>query len=233
MLGFRTTIAALGIVLLSGCGGGTTANDSAPLGNAGAGDNVAGTAASWPASLKVVGEGFPAKGDPCRMIGETAATVDFLDDSATLAGCPKPEQAAALGGKVVATVDGITLVSVPAGNTMAPTPGDGDGQGDSKVAGTDYNATAEIPCTGIKGAGPTCKAGVTRSPDGIAIDIPLPGGTTRTLLFDAKGSFVTHRSAEADGSAALSSKGKREGDWQVIKVGPETYRVPDAFVVGD
>ncbi|GAA4013093.1 hypothetical protein GCM10022280_09020 [Sphingomonas swuensis] len=124
----------------------------------------------------------------------------------------------------------IILVSVPRKPVFAG--GDGDGQGDSKVAGTNYNATADIPCTGIKGAGPTCKAGAIRARDQIAIEVTIPSGT-RTLLFDGKGEFVTHSSSQADGSAALRSRGKRDGDWQVISVGSETYRVPDVLVMGD
>jgi hypothetical protein len=52
-------------------------------------------------------------------------------------------------------------------------------------------------------------------------------------LFDGKGKFVTHGSSEADGSAALSSSSRREGDWTVVNVGKEQYRIPDAFIIGD
>lgn len=76
-------------------------------------DPASPAAAQWPASLRVVGDGFPKPGDPCRVIGESDATSNFLDDSATLAGCLSVEDAAKLGGKVVGTVDGVTLVSVP------------------------------------------------------------------------------------------------------------------------
>jgi hypothetical protein len=81
----------------------------------------------WPASLTVVGDGFPNPGDKCRRIGESAATIDFLDHTATLAGCLSAEDAAKLGGRVVATVDGVTLVSIPDSTAM---PGDGGGQSD-------------------------------------------------------------------------------------------------------
>lgn len=67
----------------------------------------------WPASLRPFGDGFPNPGDPCRRIGETDATNQFLDHTAALVGCHSPEDAAKLGGSVVATIDGITLVSIP------------------------------------------------------------------------------------------------------------------------
>jgi hypothetical protein len=69
--------------------------------------------AEWPASLPVFGEGFPNPGDPCRNVGESAATMNFLDHTAWLVGCQSADDAAKLGGTVVATADGITLVSVP------------------------------------------------------------------------------------------------------------------------
>jgi len=212
MRGDGRTVAALAAVLaIAGCG-------QAPAADA------------WPDSLKVVGDGYPKAGDPCRRIGESAATADYLDDSADLAGCRDTAAAAKLGGKTLATIDGVTLVSVP----RAPaTPGDGDGQGDALVPGTAYNATADIPCSGTGDARTTCKAGVTRQPDLIAVEIKLANGLPRALLFDGTGKFVTISSSEADGSAAFDVSSKREGDWTIITAGPETYRVPDAFVKGD
>lgn len=182
----------------------------------------------WPASLKVVGDGYPKSGDRCRRIGESAATVDLLDDRADLAGCRDAKDAAALGGKVVATVDGVTLVSVPRAAS-----GDGDGQGDALVAGTKYNAVAEIPCSGVGDARTSCRAGVTRGAEQIAIDLTLANGGLRTLLFDGQGVFVTVSQSEADGSAAYTVSSRRDGDWTEIRMGPETYRVPDGFVRGD
>jgi hypothetical protein len=46
-------------------------------------------------------------------VGESAATINFLDHTAWLVGCLSVDDAAKLGGNVVATVDGVTLVSVP------------------------------------------------------------------------------------------------------------------------
>jgi NAD(P)-dependent dehydrogenase (short-subunit alcohol dehydrogenase family) len=64
------------------------------------------SAFAWPASLVVVGDGFPQSGDACRRIGESAATVDWLDNSASLAGCPSADAAAGVfraqgGGRAI------------------------------------------------------------------------------------------------------------------------------------
>jgi len=77
--------------------------------------NPAGPApeATWPASLMVFGDGFPNPGDACRRIGESQATMNYLDHTATLAGCLSAADAARLGGRIVGTVDGVTLVSIP------------------------------------------------------------------------------------------------------------------------
>lgn len=194
--------------------------------------NAAAAASAWPASLVVVGDGFPNPGDPCRRIGESAATANFLDDSAALAGCLSADDAAALGGTVVATVDGVTLVSVPG---RAAVPGDGDGQGDAKVAGTPYHATAQVRCAGYRGAAEgMCEAGVVRGTEtGTYVEVALPDGRTRTIFFNADGSFLSFSTAEADGTAAMPIASSREGDTTVATIGSERYEIPDAFVRGD
>lgn len=75
--------------------------------------DAAATPMEWPSSLHVFGDGFPNAGDPCRRVGESEATNNFLDHTAALVGCQAVSDAEKLGGKIVATVDGITLVSVP------------------------------------------------------------------------------------------------------------------------
>jgi hypothetical protein len=69
---------------------------------------------AWPASLKVMGGGFPSPGDACRRIGESQATLNYLDHTAMLVGCLSAADAARLGGRIVGTVDDVTLVSIPA-----------------------------------------------------------------------------------------------------------------------
>jgi hypothetical protein len=216
-------IAASGMmmVLVAGCGGGAPTASETP----------AAAEFAWPASLTVVGDGYPGPGAPCRRIGESAATIDFLDDSAALVGCPSAEEAARLGGKVLTTIDGVTLVSVP--ESMNGTPGDGDSQGDAKVAGTDYNATAQVPCAGYKGAAAgMCDAGVIRTADGITVEVMLADGTKRAIFFNPDGSFLSFSTAEADGTAAMAISSQKKGDITLAKLGKETYEIPDAFVTG-
>ena len=115
------------------------------------------SAKAIPASLAPFGTGYPAAGDACRRLGESPATSNWLDDSAVLAGCPDDASAKALGGTIVATVEGVRIVSVPM-PTARPAPAADEG-GDALVSGTDYNATSEIPCSadGSTSAG-SCKA---------------------------------------------------------------------------
>ena len=220
-------LAVVAAVAVSGCQK-APETTSAPAGDAAA---TAATQATWPASLNVFGDGFPNPGDPCRRVGESAATINFLDHTATLAGCLSPDDAAKLGGTVVATIDGVTLVSVPSAAAM---PGEGDGQGDALVAGTKYHATAQIPCSGYKGAAAgMCDAGVVRGTEtGTYVEVTLPDGVQRTLFFNADGSFLSFSTAEADGTAAMVSGSMRKGDTTIATLGSERYEIPDAFVKG-
>lgn len=53
------------------------------------------------------------------------------------------------------------------------------------------------------------------------------------MLFDGNGKFVTVATAEADGSAGYRITASREADWTLVRAGPEQYRIPDSFVLGD
>ncbi len=69
-------------------------------------------------SLPFFGDGYRAKGDQCRRVGENEFTNQFLDDAADLVGCPEDMEnlgvfALDTGGVEVARVDGFVLYSVP------------------------------------------------------------------------------------------------------------------------
>lgn len=70
----------------------------------------------FPEGLKIMGEGYPYPGGPCRLLGETFATSELLDDSADLLGCPSDameDPRVAAVGRVVGRYEGVVLVSVP------------------------------------------------------------------------------------------------------------------------
>ena len=191
-----------------------------------------------PGNLAPFGDGYPKEGDPCRRLGESAATTRWLDDSATLAGCPTRPDAEKIGGRIVGTVDGVTIVSIPTGDANAGMRTGGRKAaeyGDALVPETDYNATTELRC-GMGGAAPTslCKAGVKRKwgEDGTTlVEVTKPDGTQRALFFKGTKPFGAD-SSEADGSAAWPFTSTRKGDEVTIKFGPETYIVFDALITG-
>ncbi|MEB3321826.1 MAG: hypothetical protein VKI81_03285 [Synechococcaceae cyanobacterium] len=158
-----------------------------------------------------------------------------------LVGGPAPRAATALGGRVVGTVDGITLVSIPLGDARngqaerPPASSSADGTEDALVPGTDYHATAAVAC-GFGGDGPTatCPAGVKRrwGEDGTTLEeITKPDGMKRAIFFRGTIPYGAD-SAQADGSAGWTFDVSRRDDRSVIRYGPETYIIIDAFVVG-
>lgn len=76
--------------------------------------------AAAPGELRLL-RGFRADDDPCRIVGESAATVDYLDHTRWLVGCPAGSAGIAEvlgrhGGEEVGRIGGYVLLSVPRGD---------------------------------------------------------------------------------------------------------------------
>ena len=74
----------------------------------------------FPEGLRIMEKGYPYPDGPCRLLGETFATSELLDDSASLLGCPTDameDPRVKSVGRVVGHFEGVTLVSVPKSKT--------------------------------------------------------------------------------------------------------------------
>lgn len=218
-------IASLGLPLaLTACGSSEVPAEAAATAEETAAATPPG---EFPASLAAVGDGYPAKGDPCRKLGESETTSNWLDDSAVLVGCPSKAAADKLGGAIVDTVEGFFLVSIPMKQR---------GDEDALVPGTDFNATTQVPCSIGKGAATVqCDAGVKRKwgDDGTSlVEVTKPDGSKRAIFFRGTEAYGAD-SAQADGSAGWDFKVERDDqDNSVVTFGPERYVIPDMLVVG-
>jgi hypothetical protein len=98
---------------------------------------------------------------------------------------------------------------------------------DALVAGTSYNATAEIPCITSEGVAKSrCKAGVMRmAGDEATVEIKTANGGQRHIYF---------KNGQPDSSDAdAPMRATRQGDTNIIRIGTvEVYEIPDALVVG-
>lgn len=113
-------------------------------------------------------------------------------------------------------------VGVKGGATAAPRP-----NRDALVAGTNYNATAQIPCISSAGAAKArCNAGVMRMAGGEStVEIKTADGGQRHIYFN------NGRPSSSDANAPM--RVTRQGDVNVIRIGTvEVYEIPDAFVIG-
>ena len=71
-------------------------------------------------TLPFFGTGYRAEGDPCRRLGESADTIDYLDHTADLVGCPENMEnlgafVTETGALEVARQDGYVIYSIPTG----------------------------------------------------------------------------------------------------------------------
>jgi len=128
-----------------------------------------------------------------------------------------------------------TPPEIPADLAMSPPVAIADADSDALVPGTNYHATAQVPCAVDGGpAKQSCPAGVIRKwgEDGTTlVEVTRPDGRKRALFFRGTTAYGAD-SAQADGSAAYDFKATRKGDESAISFGPERYVIPDAFVEG-
>ena len=104
-------------------------------------------------------------------------------------------------------------------------------QVDAKVAGTDFNATGDVPCARDAGQPMTsCKFGVKRQGDGKAdVTIFWPDGGSRAIFFEGgKPAFFDQSQADGD----VKMKVSKDADLFKITIGTQRFEIPDAVVNG-
>jgi hypothetical protein len=188
---------------------------------------------AWPASLAAFGDGYPAAGDVCRRLGESAATSEYLDHMATLVGCPGARDSASaraivqrLHGRVVGETDGVTLISVPNEGHLA---------NGTMSASAPAHSTGTLRCTRVaEQRMRLCRFDVTRRDDHSAVLVVyLPGGGTRAIFFGPDGSVVGVARKATDRPVRGNATMRRRADTDLISVGRERYEVRDEVIEGD
>ena len=177
----KVIVAGASALALAACGENSAEPEAAP----------AEELAVIPESLAPFGEGYPSAGDPCRNLGESAATSNYLDDSAILVGCPSEASAEALGGNIVGNVDGVRLVSMPMGDANAGM-GKAISENGPVAASTQAAAPAQVAIRGANSLD-------TRCADKVASTVGAPVlGTNRIEESEAAiGIYVNVQGADA------------------------------------
>jgi hypothetical protein len=188
---------------------------------------------AWPASLAPFGDGYPAAGDVCRRLGESAATSEYLDHTATLVGCPGARDSTSaqaivqgLQGRVVGETDGVTLISVPNEGHLA---------GGTTSASAPAHSTGTLRCTRVAGQRMRlCRFEVTRRDDHSAVLVVyLPAGGTRAIFFGPDGSVAGIARKATDRPVHGNATIRRRATTDLISVGHERYEVRDELIEGD
>jgi hypothetical protein len=94
-----------------------------------------------------------------------------------------------------------------------------------------FDASGPVPCAFAAGQPMgQCEFGVARAGGGYAtVVIKKPDGRTRAIFF-RMGKPIGADTSEADGYHEF--RATKEGDLNLIRVGPERYEIPDAVILG-
>ena len=151
----------------------------------------------FPASLAAFGKGYPQDGDPCRKLGDSDTTANWIDDSSVLVGCPTRESADALGASIVDMVDGFFLVSVSIHKEAGE-------QAKSLAKAGNFDAADTVSCAvGDPREVEECAAGVKREwgPErSTLVEVTKPDGSKRAIFFDGRTAYGAETDRQ-DGSA--------------------------------
>lgn len=102
-------------------------------------------------------------------------------------------------------------------------------QGDALVRGTNFHATGIVRCATFRGGARDCEFGVIRVGNGsAAVTIRKPNGALRTIVYRQGSPF----GYDQDVKRPVAMTWRRQGDDTTVRIGQETYVIPDAVVFG-
>ena len=97
-----------------------------------------------------------AVGHPCRTLGDSPVTSNYLNGCARPVGCPTEAAAEALGGTIVGNFEGVRLVSVPMGDANAGMGENGPMAAARAAAGVSSAASGSVPMREAKSLETRC-----------------------------------------------------------------------------
>ncbi|MCB1383991.1 MAG: hypothetical protein KDJ73_13915 [Notoacmeibacter sp.] len=102
---------------------------------------------------------------------------------------------------------------------------------DAKVAGTDFNATGQIPCAREAGQPMgQCNFGVNREGNGNGmITVFWPDGGSRVIFFEMN-TPTSFDQSQADGDAKMTVD--QNSDLYIVTIGGQRFEIPEAVMAG-
>ena len=115
-------------------------------------------------------------------------------------------------------------IDAPASTTDVTSP-------DAKLAGTDFNATGQIPCARQAGQPMNqCEFGVKREGNGNGmITVFWPDGGNRVIFFEMN-TPTSFDQSQADGNAQMVVD--QNSDLYIVTIGDQRFEIPEAVMTG-